>query len=295
MPSKREYVVPLLAAVLPAMRETMAFSPVSLISPTARARVITQKSAFSGQRRRGGGETLGMAIDPHEAITHVQAAADLSGVAADHITSNAESAFTTLNTATTATEVVPIKVRYAWKFLWWHGPKVGPLGDGVSIPPGFNNPNVAPMAKDYFFPEDPKAAAEAIRMQNQAAASSAVEGIDTSQLRDSSFGGRPEVFFDTPFNPSVKQLPMTDEDLDEVLHDADIMSRLPMVAFLSVLIDFFLFNSGNDVYRDEIETDERALRDEWVSQVVPRVAIGIVVAIITVWSSYTFYHPIPGL
>jgi len=300
MPSRREYFLPLLAVVLPAVRETMAFAPVSYVSTTSQTRVAHSVACPRQYQRRSGsgaGGALDMAIDPHEAITHAHTVADLSGAAADHVASNVESAFTTLSTAASSV-VVPIKEKYAWEFLWWHGDKVGhvnPLGEDVSIPPGFNNPNAAPMVKDYFLPEDPKAAAEAIHSQKQAASSSAIGGIDSSQLRDSSFGGRPEVFFDTPLNPSIKQLPMTDADLDEVLHDADIMSRLPMLAFASVLIDFFFFNSGNDVYRDEIETDEEALRAEWVSQVVPRVAIGVLVAMVTIWSSYTFYHPIPGL
>ena len=68
-----------------------------------------------------------------------------------------------------------------------------------------------------------------------------------------------------------------------------------MLAFASVLIDFFFFNSGNDIYRDEMVNDDEALRSGWVAQVGTRLGIGIVVALVTMWSSYTFYHPIPGV
>lgn len=286
-------MLPLIALVFPAVHETAAFFPTGSLS-----RASVAPAQWRQQRRGGAGGRpvgpLGVAIDPHEAIQHVTAAVDFvqqhGGGGAGHVAdpSQAEAAFTSLSTASADAAVLGNK--YSWEFFGLHGQKVNPLGEFVSVPPGKGLPN-AGLTKDYFFPEDPRAAAEALRSQSKAAGD--VVGIDSSQIRDALPGGRPEVFFDTPINPNVPQQSLTAEDFDEILHDGDILSRLPMVAFSMVLVDFFFFNSGNDVYRDEIDNDEPALRARWVAQVVPRLGIGMVLALLTIASSYMFYHPIP--
>mmetsp|Transcript_17989 Transcript_17989/g.51514 ORF Transcript_17989/g.51514 Transcript_17989/m.51514 type:complete len:325 (+) Transcript_17989:93-1067(+) len=316
----------LVALILPAVRETVAFGPgsVSQFSPA----VLAQKSVTARQQPKqqwngkdgtvpGGTGPLGMVMDPYDAMTHAQAAADLLHDHGHHVTSHAESAITTITTSDVSlseakyhpeifkgfgTAAKPHDIHYKWELNIgkWHFHLGNKIFDGVeidgSVPPGFGDTadmEEAAKYKDFFIPEDKAEQLNAVKRQS--AATLGEPSLNSELLRDRTPGGKPEFFFDTPMDPKAMYAPLSAKDLDEIAHDGDIMSRLPMIAFASVLIDFFFFNSGNDIYRDEIVNDDEALRSEWVAQVVPRLGIGIVVALATMWSSYTFYHPIPGV
>ena len=281
-------------------------------STTARQQLKQQRNA-KASAVFGGVGPLEMVMDPSDAVTHAQAAADLLHVHGHHVSSQAESAFTSITTS--ASSVADAKYhpeifkgigqfgkehdeQYAWQFLKWNGPMTldGVKIDG-SIPPGFGDTKQMEEAakfKDFFLPYDKEEALNAIKRQS--AATMGESSLSSEMLRDRLPGGQPETFFKTPgVDPNAMYAPLSAKDLDEIAHDGDIMSRLPMLAFASVLIDFFFFNSGNDIYRDEMVNDDEALRSEWVAQVGTRLGIGIVVALVTMWSSYTFYHPIPGV
>ena len=304
----------LVALVLPAVRETVAFGPgsVSQLAPSA----LTQKPATARQqpKQRWNGKDgtgLGMVMDPHDAISHAQVAADLLHDHGHHVTSQVESPFSTITTSSMSfseakyhpeyfksfgTAAKPHEWHYKWQIWKFHGPKIF---DGIeidgSVPPSFGDTQQMEEAakyKDYFIPEG---AEQMNAVKRQSAATLGDATLNPEFMRDRVPGGKPEFFFDTPVDPKAMYAPLSAKDLDEIAHDGDIMSRLPMLAFASVLIDFFFFNSGNDIYRDEIVNDDEALRSEWVAQVGTRLGIGIVVALATMWSSYTFYHPIPGV
>ena len=308
----------LAALVLPAAREVVAFGPSSLSSPMAQ-KAATATTARQQPKQQWNGRAnavvgpLGMVMDPSDAVTHAQAAADLLQDHGHHVTSQVESAFTSITTS--ASSLAEAKyhpeifksfgqfgkehsVKYGPDFLQWKGDVTidGIKIDG-SVPPGFGDTKQmeeAAKVKDFFLPYDKEEALNAIKRQS--AATMGEPSLSSEMLRDRLPTGQPETFFKTPgVDPNAMYAPLSAKDLDEIAHDADIMSRLPMLAFASVLIDFFFFNSGNDIYRDEMVNDDEALRSEWVAQVGTRLGIGIVVALVTMWSSYTFYHPIPGV
>lgn len=312
----------LVVLALPAVRETVAFGPASLSQfsplPLAQKSVTNTrqepKQQWNGKASAVPGSVgpLGMVMDPLDAVAHAQTAADLLQDQGHHVTSHVESAFTSITTsdASIASAKYHPEIfkgigqggkehseHYTWQFFKWHGNKVldGVEIDG-SVPPGFGDTTKMEQAgkvKDFFIPYDKEELPNAIKRQS--AATMGDTSLNAEMLRDRIPGGKPEFFFDTPVDPNAMYAPLSAKDLDEIAHDGDIMSRLPMLAFASVLIDFFFFNSGNDIYRDEIVNDDEALRSEWVAQVGTRLGIGIVVALATMWSSYTFYHPIPGV
>jgi len=234
-----------------------------------------------------------MSMDPHDAI--VQASGQ-----AEHL----DAAFTSLTTAASDAAAVFGK-RYAWEFMGFHGERISPCGGG-SCPPGFglslpssssssSDAVAAAVPKmDYFLPENPARALEAIRAQRLASeAGASMPSI--GEISDRLPGGSPEVF---PFKMSAYSdasvVPYEQDELEEMLMDADIVKNIPLVAFGMVLFDFFFLGAGEDVYREDVmDEDTRGrVRANWMMAVGSRLAVGLGLALATIAYTYTFYNPL---
>lgn len=249
-----------------ASRESAAFAPTASI-----------RKASSTRPR-----PLCMIVDPHDAAQHVGAAADaVHGNGAEHLS--------TLVTA--AADAAVMGKKYAWEFMGLHGERISPCGG--SCPPGFGLTDAATQAPgmDYFLPDDPSKADAAIKMQ-QAAREAGGTLPSIGEIRNALPGGRPEVLPFPAGDPEALMSPIEQDELEMMLREADITSRLPMVAFAMVLIDFFFFNSGNDIYREDIMEDSQGRAAEWMAAAGTRVGVGIALALATMAFSNMFYQPL---
>lgn len=227
---------------------------------------------------------LSMIVDPHEAAQQIGAAADAvqRGDGTEHLST----------LMTSAADAAVIGKKYAWEFMGMHGERISPCGG--SCPPGFGLTDAAAAKPglDYFLPENPAKLDAALKMQ-QAAREAGGSMPSIGAVADALPGGRPEVLPFPAGDPQALMAPIEQDELEMMLRDADITSRLPMVAFAMVMIDFFFFNSGNDVYREDIMEDSPGRAAEWMVAAGTRVGVGIALAVATVTYSNTFYNPIP--
>mmetsp|Transcript_23429 Transcript_23429/g.43356 ORF Transcript_23429/g.43356 Transcript_23429/m.43356 type:complete len:268 (-) Transcript_23429:237-1040(-) len=248
-----------------ASKESVAFGPAASIGRVSSAR----------------SRPLSAIIDPHDAAQHVVSAADaVHGDGAQHLS--------TLMTA--AADAAVVGKKYAWEFMGMHGERISPCGG--SCPPGFGLTGSAAQAPgmDYFLPDNPSKADAAVKLQ-QAAREAGGSMPSIGAIQNALPGGRPEVLPFPSGDPEALMAPIEQDELEMMLRDADITSRLPLVAFAMVLIDFFFFNSGNDVYREDIMEDSQGRASEWMVAAGTRVGVGVALALATVAFSNMFYHP----
>lgn len=272
----------LLLLVVLAVAPTGAF----VVPDSIRSCACDISQAPSARRPR----VLSMAIDPHDAAHHVQTAAEALGSGGLDPSHHLEGAMTSLTTA--AADAAVIGKKYAWEFMGLHGERVSPCGG--SCPPGFGLPGAEAPRMDYFLPEDPQKAIKAIEAQRQAAAAGQTVP-EVGKLMDALPGGKPEVFpFSTTGYSDQAMIPYEQDELEGMLRDADIVNRIPLVAFGMVLFDFFFINSGNDVYREDMMDEESKgrARANWMMAAGSRVVVGILLTLATVAFSNMFYNPI---
>eukprot|EP00566_Odontella_aurita_P017035 CAMPEP_0113560386 /NCGR_PEP_ID=MMETSP0015_2-20120614/19403_1 /TAXON_ID=2838 /ORGANISM="Odontella" /LENGTH=251 /DNA_ID=CAMNT_0000462087 /DNA_START=84 /DNA_END=836 /DNA_ORIENTATION=+ /assembly_acc=CAM_ASM_000160 len=229
-------------------------SAAAAFAPSAAGSICRKQQPSSGRPR-----PLSMIVDPTEAAQHIGAAADaIQGDGASGATEH----LSTLMTA--AADAAVIGKKYAWEFMGMHGERISPCGG--SCPPGFglteSASSGAASGMDYFLPQNPAKMDAALKAQ-QAAREAGGTMPSIGAIRDSLPGGRPEVLPFPAGDPEALMTPIEQDELEWMLRDADITSRLSLVAFAAVLVDFFFFNSGNDMYREDIMEDSPGRAAEW--------------------------------
>jgi hypothetical protein len=167
--------------------------------------------------------------------------------------------------------------------------------DGNSIPP-LNTDAATTFIRDYFLPTSSPELTQKTIEQAAAASAKATPGTIINSADFIRFDNVMPGASSSPSSTSTTQIYKSVIDKDELVGIArqfDIfMRRIPQIAFLYALLDFFVLRTAQDVISDELEDDRVAVAQEWTAGAVTRLGTLVALSVLLVVGENLFYHPI---